>query len=148
MRSRCWLIRASVLFHRKHLRCPQVSEGVLWLAGVCFIRSIIPLMRGPSSWPNHHPAPPNPMFEYHDISIRVQYMYLEEHKHTVPCILCLCTVFLFVFLFKCFIYLFLSFPGLHCYAWAFSTVASKGCFLLLCLGFTLPWFLLLRSVGS
>ena len=126
-----------------------MSERVLWLAGVCFIRTIIPLIKSSSSWPNHHPSPPpNPMFEYHDIWSRVQYMYLEEHKHTVPCILCLCTIFLFVLLFKCFIYLFLSVPGLHCCAWAFSTVASKGYSLLLCMAFTLPWFLLLRSPGS
>ena len=62
---------------------------------------------------------------------------------------CACVLFfLFVLLFKCFIYLFLSVPGLHCCAWAFSTVASKGYSLLLCMAFTLPWFLLLRSPGS
>ena len=56
-------------------------------------------------------------------------MYLEEHKHSVHCSLCFCTVCLFVCL-LCFlnVYLliFLSVPGLHCCAWAFSSCGKQG----------------------
>ena len=118
MRSRCWLIRASVLFHRKHLRCPQVSEEVLWLAGVCFIRSIIPLMRGPSSWPNHHPAPPNPMFEFMTFPLGFN-ICIWRNTNIQFLAFCACVLFfcLFFFLNVLFIYFcqfqaFTAMPGL------------------------------------
>ena len=41
-----------------------------------------------------------------------------------------------------------STPGLHCCVQAFLIVASRGYSLLRCVGFSLWWLLLLRSMGS
>ena len=46
------------------------------------------------------------------------------------------------------IYLFLALLGLHCLVGFSLIVASRGCSLLRCAGFSLWWLLLLRSTGS
>ena len=41
--------------------CPHVAEGTRELCGVSFIRTLIPFMRAPPSWPKHLPkaSPPS-----------------------------------------------------------------------------------------
>ena len=41
--------------------CPHTEEGVKKLWDVFFIRALTPIVRGPPSWPKHHPIilPPN-----------------------------------------------------------------------------------------
>ena len=59
--------------------------------------------------------------------------------------------FIFTYLFKLneFIYLFLAALGLCCCTWAFSSCGEQGLlFLVVRAGFSLRWFLLLRSTGS
>ena len=47
-----------------------------------------------------------------------------------------------------FIYLFMAALGLYCCVWAFSSSSKRGLLFVACIGFSLRWFLVLRSTGS
>jgi hypothetical protein len=62
------------------LLCPHMVEGAHQLSGTSFIRTVLPFIKTPFSWPNHvtKSSPPNPM----TMVVSFQHEFWRRHKHS------------------------------------------------------------------